>query len=97
MPDHRLLPSEIWLGILRWATTSDKELNLITATYAPFQPTPNDAFDPIITVKRTIVLVCREWNQLASEFLYENLVIYEDALALKDALDRDRVLCGFVC
>ncbi|RDB29483.1 hypothetical protein Hypma_015939 [Hypsizygus marmoreus] len=89
MPNHHLLPPEIWLQIFRWATTSDRERELITATYTPFQPPATDAFDPLIAVKRTLALVCRQWKRLSIEFLYEDLRISRGTHVLKDILGQE--------
>ncbi|KAF5384987.1 hypothetical protein D9615_001184 [Tricholomella constricta] len=86
MFDHHHLPTEIWLEILRWATTSDKEINLMTASYSPFRPAPNDVPDSVMAVKANVALVCREWRHLTTGFLYENLRIHHGVDALRDAL-----------
>ncbi|KAF8079020.1 hypothetical protein FPV67DRAFT_1558172 [Lyophyllum atratum] len=89
MLDHHKLAPEIWIEILRWATTSGKEVALIASSYVPFQPAPHDALDPVIDVKTKVALVCRKWKYLASAFLYENIRLSSGIHALRDALDQD--------
>ncbi|KAF9469752.1 hypothetical protein BDZ94DRAFT_1151313 [Collybia nuda] len=81
-----VLPPEIWLSILRWATISDMGHSYFTASYSPFQPTTNDAQDSVLAVKTTLTLVCREWKYLMTEFLYEDLKLLRGASALKNIL-----------
>lgn len=88
---HHLLPPEIWIEILRWATTSPRERGFITASYTPFQPTSTDHFEPVTVVKRALVLVCREWHRLTTEYLYENIRVLRDTNLLNDVLGRDRI------
>lgn len=85
----QLLPPEIWLEILRWATTSDKEINQTTHSYAPFQPTPDGNPDPAIAVKTKLALVCREWRYLTTGFLYETLLVSHAISTLRDVLRDD--------
>ncbi|GLB35778.1 hypothetical protein LshimejAT787_0300660 [Lyophyllum shimeji] len=82
-----LLPVELLLEILRWATTSDKEVDLIESSYAPFQPTLNEsAPDSVLAVKTNVALVCRDWKYLATKFLYEDIKVSRGIEALRDAL-----------
>lgn len=75
MPHYTVLPAETWLEIFKWATTSNQGHNYIEAHYMPFQSIPNHLPDACLPTKRSIVLVCREWNRLATEFLYKDLVL----------------------
>jgi len=87
---HCRLPPEIWVEILRWATTSDTVFD--AHSYMPFQSADHfGSLDSILATKRSLVLVCREWNQWATRFLYEDLVMRHSASSLKVALDRDRL------
>ena len=89
---HSQLPPEIWVEILRWATTADTVYDLITHSYRPFQSADHSgSFNSIIATKRSLVLVCREWNQWATRFLYEDLAIPHSAPSLKVVLDQGRL------
>ena len=91
---YRRLPPELWFEIFRWAITSDTVYDLIAHSYIPFKPADysgSQACDAIIATKRSLVLVCREWNQWATGFLYEDLVIPYSASSLKVVLDRDKL------
>lgn len=94
-----LLPPEIWLSILRWATISDKGYSYFTALYGPFQPTTGDAHDrdTVLAVKRTLALVCREWKRLTAEFLYEDLKIARGTPTLKHLLYQNNDYGKWVC
>lgn len=77
------LPSELWLEIFRFATTTPNLIFLHATTYHPFQVVPPDKSykypktEFSFRVKAAISLVCRRWNELARDLLYEDIVIPE--------------------
>ncbi|KDQ60207.1 hypothetical protein JAAARDRAFT_32581 [Jaapia argillacea MUCL 33604] len=77
---HTILPPEIWLSIFHLATTVPQALD--TDFRDPFElPSPSSSkqvgrsvYDSLVT-KRYLVRVCKDWYQLASRFLYREVVI----------------------
>ncbi|EMD38464.1 hypothetical protein CERSUDRAFT_32243, partial [Gelatoporia subvermispora B] len=86
------LPVELWLQIFRWATLSPLTIRLNAVTYHPFETTSLIADDTLRT-KLSLLLVCKQWYQLALEFLYEDLWI-RSAGALEEVLIRGRETQG---
>ncbi|KAL0951698.1 hypothetical protein HGRIS_008374 [Hohenbuehelia grisea] len=78
------LPPELWLEIFAWATSS--RTHSYSTNYEPFEPL--SGLDGINNVGKNLVLVCRQWHALATELLYKNLIIGENAHALCSALQR---------
>ncbi|KAI0823430.1 hypothetical protein BC628DRAFT_1384820 [Trametes gibbosa] len=78
--DHTSLPPELWLEIFRYATRVPR-----ARTIAPMDPfTPERPADyawgmnsPIqsMRTKCTLVRVCRVWRALATELLYEHIIL----------------------
>lgn len=69
-----LLPVELWSIILLLATRSSSLNGLTTVSKIHFQATSWDSPHRAIAAKRTrrsVVLVCRQWNQIATRYLYE--------------------------
>lgn len=83
------MPPELWLEVFRWATASEASNALFSTDYAPFQvlPLTKYAADPSLKVKRTLVLVCRQWKELAVEFLYEDVKIRNSVTSLIGVLE----------
>ncbi|KDQ58755.1 hypothetical protein JAAARDRAFT_34612 [Jaapia argillacea MUCL 33604] len=79
-PHHSLLPPEIWLSIFEHATTSPQALD--AHPQDPFDLPPllsgkqvqKKIYDSLVT-KRYLVRVCKDWYQLASGFLYREILI----------------------
>ncbi|KDQ58754.1 hypothetical protein JAAARDRAFT_34611 [Jaapia argillacea MUCL 33604] len=77
---HSLLPPEIWLVIFDHATAVPQALD--THFRDPFDLPPplsgrqvqKNIFDSLVT-KRYLVRVCKDWYQLASRFLYREILI----------------------
>jgi hypothetical protein len=90
MPDHHLLPPEIWLEVFRWATTPERSRNVPTPTYIPFQlPSSLHTSDrTAVAVRWALPLVCRQWKHLSVEFLYKDLTLLRGTHALKNVFDR---------
>ncbi|OJA12333.1 hypothetical protein AZE42_02778 [Rhizopogon vesiculosus] len=85
--DHRLLPPELWLSIIRWATYPQPRLDV--STFDPFlasfeQPTKGDV--DALTVKYAVVQVCRLWRDFVLSILYEDVRVRHGAHALAEAL-----------
>ncbi|KDQ58759.1 hypothetical protein JAAARDRAFT_34617 [Jaapia argillacea MUCL 33604] len=77
---HSLLPPEIWFSIFDHATAVPQALD--THLRDPFDLPPplsgrqvqQKIFDSLAT-KRFLVRVCKDWYQLASRFLYREIII----------------------
>lgn len=74
-PVSTILPPEIWLHVFRWATLSISTPSLFATTYHPFQARINQGLDEALRVKAAITRVCKLWNQLGLDFLYEDLLL----------------------
>ncbi|KZT29176.1 hypothetical protein NEOLEDRAFT_1086166 [Neolentinus lepideus HHB14362 ss-1] len=77
---ERDIPLEIWLLIFQYATYIPESTSV--QPLDPFQPsrfprTAMGANTPVLSMKTkcSLVLVCRSWRQIATELLYEHLVI----------------------
>ncbi|KAF7333406.1 hypothetical protein MVEN_02356400 [Mycena venus] len=85
-----LLPAEIWLYIHRLATSDTSPLALCHAGQFQYVPIT----DPLKDVEHfwrdtySFVLVCRLWNSLATELLYENIRVDEKCDILCTSLRR---------
>ncbi|KAJ7238489.1 hypothetical protein C8J57DRAFT_1373990 [Mycena rebaudengoi] len=78
------LPAELWLYIHRLFTSDTSPL---VAAYAR----PVDHFDDMrhfLRDVRTLVLVCRSWNDLGNEILYENVKVNRRFESLYAALQK---------
>ena len=85
MLDHHLLPTEIWLEILDWATTSHEPL----AMNIPFSPLPDYRVDPNLRVRATLTAVCRTWQRWVAQSLYKDIKISNNgAHGLMDVLQK---------
>jgi hypothetical protein len=87
--DHGVLPPELWLSIIRWATCGPPGLDV-----------PN--FEPFIgsfdhdskgeadakAVKCAVVQVCKLWRDLALSILYEDVKVGRGVQALVEALGK---------
>ncbi|KAK7693756.1 hypothetical protein QCA50_003328 [Cerrena zonata] len=75
------LPTEIWLEIFRWATLTPHLIYLHATTYHPFQvirlEPSYDCAKPELSfaVKSAISQVCKLWNELTKNLLYEDIII----------------------
>lgn len=88
MVDYYLLPSELWLEILSWATQpSSNDPDTRAITYVPFQSAPADTKDSTLSVKRTLTLVCRLWRIWMIGSLYREIKIQYGAHALQHMLE----------
>ncbi|KAH9839125.1 uncharacterized protein C8Q71DRAFT_703613 [Rhodofomes roseus] len=78
--DHSSLPPELWIDIFRYATYVPRIRGLSPGD--PFEPQRPSNYawgvnTPVssLATKRNVVLVCRAWYCLATELLYEHVVI----------------------
>jgi len=78
--NHSSLPPELWLEIFRYATYVPRVRGLSPGD--PFEPQRPSNFawgvnTPVssLATKRSLVLVCHPWRCLATELLYEHVVI----------------------
>ncbi|KAH9952093.1 hypothetical protein B0H21DRAFT_13540 [Amylocystis lapponica] len=87
-PPLSSLPTEIWLQIFRLATISPLTARLRATTYSPFE-TANVGitYDEATKVKFVLVLVCKQWRRLVTEFLYEDVCLRHPE-AFQAALER---------
>ncbi|THH27171.1 hypothetical protein EUX98_g7015 [Antrodiella citrinella] len=78
--DHTILPTELWLEIFRYATYVPRSRDLtIVDPFAP-ERLPNFAWgvnNPVLSLrtKCTLVQVCKAWRVIATELLYEHIVV----------------------
>ena len=85
--DHRLLPPELWLSIIRWATYSPPGFN--APTFEPFLASSERLYEReagALTVKYAVVVVCRLWRDIALSILYEDVRVRHGAHALAEVL-----------
>lgn len=70
-------PDELWRAIFRFATLTTKSNPLYDVNYSPFRESWLDCHssDDSLSVKKSIVLVCRYWRALGAEFLYEHMEV----------------------
>ncbi|KAJ7636723.1 hypothetical protein FB45DRAFT_907186 [Roridomyces roridus] len=89
------LPSEIWLYIYREATWYSSPLVAAHSEHMSHRLAWEPLPDPqhFLREMRSFVLVCRLWNRLANELLYENITVPVDARfsALHAALAQPEV------
>ncbi|KAG2154577.1 hypothetical protein DEU56DRAFT_769250 [Suillus clintonianus] len=89
--DRRLLPPELWLSIIRWATYPQPGFH--ASTFQPFlgsfdHDSSNKGEVDAVAVKRAVVQVCRLWRDLALSILYEDVKVGLAADSLAEALGR---------
>ncbi|KAF8968301.1 hypothetical protein BDZ97DRAFT_2073017 [Flammula alnicola] len=90
----QLLPEEIRLHIFRFATLKPSQADDTHMEYRPFEAVALHARDwphstqLSLNTKLAIVLVCKEWKNIATEILYECLRIHHDTHELLAALER---------
>ncbi|KAJ7670363.1 hypothetical protein B0H17DRAFT_1085921 [Mycena rosella] len=86
------LPPEVWIYIQRLATSEASPLTLAVRDADRFQYVPlADPFKDVQEFLRnacSFVLVCRLWNSLANELLYENVQVDDGFQALYASLER---------
>lgn len=74
-----LLPDEIWICIFRWATLVDGMFDIEQDPFIyPGLPSQDEIQKKILasySTKRRMCMVCRTWDNLATPFLYECVVI----------------------
>lgn len=97
-PDSSLkfrLPTELWLHIFRIATTTPDFNRLQGTKYYPFQnpsrihPEPKSQVEELVwKTKMNLMLVCRQWNKIVLEYVYENIHIGDHWQSLLDVLER---------
>ena len=80
------LPAELWLHVLRFATSTQKSLS---SHYEPFQSHHDSAAisNAALTDKLSMSLVCKQWHNLVRSMLYEDIRIGHGISALHAALD----------
>lgn len=68
-------PDELWRAIFRFATFTQASCRLYDVEYLPFRESWLNHYgsDDTLSVKKSIVLVCRHWRALGAEFLYEHM------------------------
>jgi F-box-like len=89
------LPVELWLRIFRFATSAPISP---PSHYEPFQSSHDNTTlsDAALRDKYTLTLVCKQWQLLASDILYEDIRVGRGIATLYAALDQSMVegLCG---
>jgi hypothetical protein len=87
--DHRLLPPELWLTIIRWATYAPPGLD--APHFEPFLGSfDHDSKGEVDAkaVKCAVVQVCKLWRDLALSILYEDVKVGHEAQYLVEALGK---------
>ncbi|KIK48365.1 hypothetical protein CY34DRAFT_798183 [Suillus luteus UH-Slu-Lm8-n1] len=87
--DQRILPPELWLSIIRWATYAPPGLDV--PSFEPFLGSfdhDNRAEADAMAVKRAVVQVCKLWRDLALSILYEDVKVGRGVQALVEALGK---------
>ncbi|KAJ7484241.1 hypothetical protein FB451DRAFT_1554818 [Mycena latifolia] len=86
------LPPEIWIYIQRLATSETSPLKMACADRFQYVARgladPLQDFEDFLRIASSFVLVCRLWNSLANEILYENIRVDDRFQALYTALKR---------
>ncbi|KAG1749755.1 uncharacterized protein EDB91DRAFT_1109491 [Suillus paluster] len=87
--DHRLLPPELWLSIIRWATHSQSVFDL--PTFEPFHASferQNKGEAGALAVRHAVVQVCKLWRDFGLSSLYEDVMVRHGAPALAEELGK---------
>ncbi|KAG1757832.1 hypothetical protein EDB19DRAFT_1659307 [Suillus lakei] len=89
--DHRMLPPELWLSIIRWATYPLPGLDM--PTFQPFLGSfDHDGSTKVEAdtkaVKCAVVQVCKLWRDLALSILYEDVKVGLGAQSLAEVLGQ---------
>lgn len=82
------LPTEIWLEIFELATLDPL---LLASDYRAFQPIHHNRRPTGLSTLRTLCLVCKCWNALASAILYKDIRIQYGMTNLLRALQQSAV------
>ncbi|KAK7693755.1 hypothetical protein QCA50_003327 [Cerrena zonata] len=82
MSSPAALPAELWFKIFRFATLSPSIETLYETTHYPFPEMPGPRgcdfgirAEPSFAAKGYLSLVCKNWNNMAKDYLYEDLII----------------------
>jgi len=84
------LPAELWIQIFRFATLSHRLEPSRDYEYSPFswcQENENGQWATTLPVKLSLVQVCRNWRELATELLYEEIGFLWNYSSVKGALE----------
>lgn len=87
--DHRLLPPELWLTIIRWATYAPPGFDV--PNFEPFLGSfdhDNKGEADAKAVKCAVVQVCKLWQDLALGILYEDVKVGRGVQHLVEALGK---------
>lgn len=89
------VPPEVWLSIFALATDLDTLLNCDSSISSDLprslvKQCELQRLKNSLCAKRSIALVCRTWNELALEFLYQSILItkVDNLLSLHESLQR---------
>ncbi|KAF4621188.1 hypothetical protein D9613_000266 [Agrocybe pediades] len=82
------LPQELKLHIFRFATSNPSRYQDTSPDYTIFEPVALRcrSSDFGFGTKQSLVLVCKEWKQIATELLYECILVGNEVLQLLEAL-----------
>ncbi|KAG1908356.1 uncharacterized protein F5891DRAFT_10586 [Suillus fuscotomentosus] len=87
--DHQLLPPELWLNIIRWATYAPPRLDV--PNFEPFLGSldhDNKGEADAKALKCAVVQVCKLWRDLALSILYEDVKVGRGVQSLVEALGK---------
>jgi hypothetical protein len=84
------LPPELWMRILRFATLTQVTDKLFETEYRPFDDPPGEEERALLSdsdqVALALISVCRDWREMAQEFVYESVRLNHGMSALLQAL-----------
>ncbi|KAF7796856.1 hypothetical protein EIP86_008040 [Pleurotus ostreatoroseus] len=84
-----VLPIELWLVIIRWATISDTTRFLFAIAYYPFAAGFTDTVDTdSIAVKQAVSSVCKLWRDTSLSLSLEDAMIHHNIDRLKYTLEK---------
>ncbi|TDL22970.1 hypothetical protein BD410DRAFT_184214 [Rickenella mellea] len=84
------LPPELWYHVIYWATfTAIRQCDMEPKAFGQLCDQDNSLATRALALstKRSLVLVCSQWNALATEFLHEDVLVRHGSKALADVLD----------
>lgn len=92
------IPVELLSNIFYWATLDPNRNTCSAVTPRPFESISIADADSssllILSIKRTLALVCWRWNALSLPFLYEEIWIRHGAAGLADVLEESHRKCA---
>lgn len=85
MAQSQPLPPELWLEVFEWATDRNYQDSL-SSGYSPFQPISSQARNIGLTTAKSLSLVCKTWQSLIIDLLYQDIKIENGVCNLRRIL-----------